>query len=138
MAENIRKQIQQGQIQVTHKHLQDWVNLPEWMRQCADHLDSEQELADCLREQGVLLGVLHAGLRDSVIQTRARARAVKKDTEGNEEVWIDHQSAEATIPNPLPDPEKSKSKKSESPQEYIERRKAEGASKKKIMEELGL
>jgi hypothetical protein len=137
MAENIRKQIKQGNIQVTHRHLQDWVNLPEWIRKCADHLDSEQQLADCLKEQGVLLGVLHAGLRDSVIQTRARARAVKKDTEGNEEVWIDHQSAEATIPNPLPDPEKSK-KKPESPQEYIERRKAEGASKKKIMEELGL
>jgi hypothetical protein len=139
MAENIRKQLNEGRIAVENKGRSDQVNLPGWMRNAAQvGLDNENELVEQLREDGVLLSVLHAGLRDNVIQVRAKARAETKNEDGSKTPWIDHASAESHQPNPLPDPEKSKSKKSESPQEYIERRKAEGASKKKIMEELGL
>jgi len=132
MSESIRKQIKDGKAGVEHKHLQEQVELPTWLQGCAEVLDDPNALFQHLLDQGVALGILHGGLRDTLTQVRAKARAWKGDTP-----VMDHEAAGATIPHPLPDPA-AKSGKQESPQEYIARRKAEGAPKKTIMEELGL
>lgn len=74
MAQSIRKQLNEGQVEVEHKGQKDMFDLPEWLQLSNDVLDSEEKLIEHLREQGLLLAVLHQGLSQSVIGVRAVAR----------------------------------------------------------------
>ena len=74
MSKSVREQINQGIINVEHKGIVQDVELPTWLRNTATNLDDAEALIDSLREDGQLLGVLHQGLAQSVINVRAAAR----------------------------------------------------------------
>jgi len=109
MSKSVREQINQGVINVEHKGLSQDVELPTWLRNTAPNLDLQEALIDSLREDGQLLGVLHQGLAQSVINVRAAARRY----DDKKQAFISATHARDHKAPLLPNPTESKAKKSD-------------------------
>lgn len=85
MSKSVREQIGQGTINVEHKGLSRDIDLPVWICATANVLDSPDDLIKTLADHDQLLGVLHQGLAQSIINVRAAARRY----DNNQQACID-------------------------------------------------
>ena len=98
MSRSVRDQLEDGVINVNHGDLNKDVKLPSWLSGCVEHLDSPGLLVDYLKEQQVLLGVLHQGLAQCIINVRAVSRRFDAD----KVPFISPSKAQEYMPKPLP------------------------------------
>ena len=109
MSKSVREQINQGLINVEHKGLFQDVELPTWLRNTAPNLDDVSALMISLREDGQLLGVLHQGLAQSVINVRAAARRY----DDKKQAYISANHARDHVAPTLPNPAENRAKKAD-------------------------
>lgn len=83
MAQSIRAQLNAGKVEVEHKGQNAEFELPMWMQLDNATLDDESALVEHLRQNGLLLPVLHNGLSQCVIGVRAVARPNPTKSEPN-------------------------------------------------------
>ena len=109
MSKSVREQINQGIINVEHKSLVQDVELPTWLRNTAPNLDDAEALIDSLRKDGQLLGVLHQGLAQSVINVRAAARRY----DAKKQAYISAKHGRDHVAPTLPNPAETRAKKAD-------------------------
>lgn len=90
MAKSFYNIIKEGKIKVTHGQNNVTLDLPTWLQEAKDCLENEDGLVAWARSNGVMHGLLHAGIQQVIIQMRAAARPdentnIIKDRNGAQE-----------------------------------------------------
>lgn len=105
-----REILADGKVTVNHQDQVATFNLPGWLSGVSEHLDNETDLANYLRERGVLLGVIHQGLAQEIINVRAKARPAptKENPDPDLDTPRQHEKVANHVPSLLPKPKADK------------------------------
>jgi hypothetical protein len=73
---NIHEQIKKGSLEVMHQGYAATFSMPEWMKQLGDSgvLQDSEIIIKVLKDNDLLLGFLHAGLKECLVGLRAHIR----------------------------------------------------------------
>lgn len=73
---NIHTQVKDGKLEVTHQGESKTFEMPTWMSDMGEEgmLQDEDALVKHLKDHGMLLGFLHAGLKECLVGLRAHIR----------------------------------------------------------------
>lgn len=136
MAKSIHTTIKEDRLEVSHQGEDISLETPDWFRQFDEMMDDEEKLLHVARQEGVLHGLLHAGLQQAVIGMRAAARPVKDGVTWTTEGEADRaqKRLDAYRPKPVPVPG---AKKPVSPEAAIAALKAAGLDREAIIALLG-
>lgn len=136
MAISIRKQVMMEQVEVKHEGETVELTLPGWFRAFGESeglMDSEEEMVRVATEQGVLHGLLHAGLQQALIGIRAMARPAKGERISTPDGVIQAQARVNTYTPPVVSMPKSTSPRSMNTQDLLAALKAKGLSETDIL-----
>jgi hypothetical protein len=131
MAQSIRQQLNNGKVEVTHGNQQAMFELPAWLDLTDSTIDDKDALIEHLEQHGVLMGVLHQGLAQSVIGVRAAARPNKKDEDLD--TATQRKKAREWTPGTLPRPKDEVSEATSAIQKLLDK----GFTKEQILEMIG-
>jgi len=74
MAKSFHDILKTGKIDVLHNGDEITLELPEWLAEAAEHLMNEDALLQWAKDNEVLHGLLHSGIKQEIIMLRAAAR----------------------------------------------------------------
>ncbi len=130
MAKNLHQQIIDGTVMVQHEGVDGEFDLPVWMLELSEALQSVPKFIKVLVKHKILLAFLHAGLKECMVGFRAHCRP-KKDTSIT---TVTQAHADTYKPERQDVPQENKTKQSQ--KEYILELRAKGMTDSEIMEHI--
>lgn len=79
MAKSFYNILADREIEVNHDGETVWLQLPEWLTECAEFLEDEEKMLEWAQEHEIVLALFHSGIQQLIIALRAAARPNDKD-----------------------------------------------------------